>query len=145
MANAAKLFGMELESFKLFEWFFSRFVVPCIFNYSNKTPNQMQKSIVKFIALSYRRCSTCFVHYYAHHQEPFKLPLQPLVSLWMWRWTCFLTNRPRLEKTLMPETGWAASIQQINKFYNWLLHLLVVSFECLHGISVFMRYTCISR
>jgi len=30
----------------------------------------MQQSIVKFIALSYRHCSTCFGHYYAHHQEP---------------------------------------------------------------------------
>jgi len=49
----------------------------------------MQQSIVKFfIVLSYRHCSTCFGHYYAHHQEPVKLPLQPLVSLWMWRWTC---------------------------------------------------------
>src|SRR5215475_11614589 len=26
-------------------------------------------------------CSTCFGHYYAHHQEPVKLPLQPLVSV----------------------------------------------------------------
>jgi hypothetical protein len=30
----------------------------------------MQQSIVKFIVLSYRYCSTCFGHYYAHHQEP---------------------------------------------------------------------------
>jgi ascorbate-specific PTS system EIIC-type component UlaA len=29
---------------------FSVFVVPCIFKYSNKTPNQMQQSVVKFIA-----------------------------------------------------------------------------------------------
>ena len=29
-----------------------------------------------------------FGHYYAHHQEPVKLPLQPLVSVWMWRWKC---------------------------------------------------------
>jgi hypothetical protein len=48
----------------------------------------MQKSIVKFIALSQRHCSTCFGHYNAHHQEPVKLPLQPLVSVWMWRWKC---------------------------------------------------------
>jgi len=40
-----------------------RFAIPCIFNHSNKTPNLMQKSIVKFIALSYRHCSTCFGHY----------------------------------------------------------------------------------
>jgi len=25
--------------------------------------------------------STCFGHYYAHHQEPVKLPFQPLVSV----------------------------------------------------------------
>ena len=67
---------------------FLRFVVPCIFNHSNKTPNQMQQSIVKFIALSYRHCSICFGHYCAHHQEPVKLPLQPLVSVRMWRWKC---------------------------------------------------------
>jgi len=48
----------------------------------------MQQSIVKFIALSYTHCSTCFGHYYAHRQEPVKLPLQPLVSVWMWRWKC---------------------------------------------------------
>jgi len=38
----------------------------------------MQQSIVKFNALSYRYCSTCFGHYNAHHQELVKLPLQPL-------------------------------------------------------------------
>jgi len=32
----------------------------------------MQQSIVKFIALSYRHCSTCFGHHNAHHQEPVK-------------------------------------------------------------------------
>jgi hypothetical protein len=32
----------------------------------------MQQSIVKFIALSHRRRSKCFGHYYAHHQEPFQ-------------------------------------------------------------------------
>ena len=35
---------------------------------------------------------TGFGHYNAHHQEPVKLPLQPLVSIWMWRcsqpWHC---------------------------------------------------------
>jgi len=45
----------------------------------------MQQSIVKFYCFD---CSTCFGHYYAHHHEPVKLPLQPLVSVWMWRWTC---------------------------------------------------------
>jgi hypothetical protein len=48
----------------------------------------MQQSIVKFIALSYRHCSTCFGHHNAHHQEPVKLSSQPLVSVWMWRWKC---------------------------------------------------------
>jgi hypothetical protein len=32
----------------------------------------MHQSIVKLIALSQRRCSTCFGHYYAHHQEHFQ-------------------------------------------------------------------------
>jgi hypothetical protein len=41
----------------------------------------MQQSIVKFIALSYKQCLTCFGHYYAHHQETVKLLLQPLISL----------------------------------------------------------------
>jgi len=48
----------------------------------------MQQLIVKFTALSYWHCSTCFRHYNAHHQEPVKLQLQPLVSVWMWRWKC---------------------------------------------------------
>ena len=34
----------------------------------------MQQSIVKFIAFSYRHCSTCFGHSYAY-QEPVKLPV----------------------------------------------------------------------
>jgi len=58
----------------------------------------MQQSIVKFIALSYRYCLTCFGHYNAHHQEPIKLPLLPLVSVWMWRWkwsqSWSVTNKP---------------------------------------------------
>jgi ATP phosphoribosyltransferase regulatory subunit HisZ len=32
----------------------------------------MQQSVVKFTAYSHRRCSTCFGHYYAHHQELFQ-------------------------------------------------------------------------
>jgi hypothetical protein len=40
--------------------------------HSNKTPNPVQQSIVKFIVLSRRRCSTCFGHYHAHHQKPFQ-------------------------------------------------------------------------
>jgi len=56
--------------------------ITCFISVSQiKTTNWMQQSIVKFIALSYRHCSTCFGHHYAHHQEPVKLPLQPLVSV----------------------------------------------------------------
>jgi hypothetical protein len=32
----------------------------------------MQQSILKYIALSHRRCSTCSGHHYAHHQELFQ-------------------------------------------------------------------------
>jgi hypothetical protein len=65
----------------------------------------MQQSIVKFIAWSHRRCSTCFGRHYTHHQ---KLPqtavaasgfhvndevdvFPAVVGLLV------LTNRPRLE------------------------------------------------
>jgi hypothetical protein len=58
----------EAQTHSKFLWF----VVPCIFKYSNKTPNQMQWSFVKCIAQSHRCCSTCFQHYYAHHQELFQ-------------------------------------------------------------------------
>jgi len=104
----------------------------------------MQQSIVKFIALSYRHCSTCFGYYHAHHQEPVKLPLKPPVSVWMWRWKCsqpWLRTLPpphsygnqRLQRQfdglltmgmVMPETCWAVSVRQSNKFYDWLLHLV---------------------
>jgi hypothetical protein len=50
----------------------------------------MQQSIVKFIALSYS--STCFGHYNAHHQEPVKLPLQPLVS-------CLCSSQEEMKNT----------------------------------------------
>jgi len=106
----------------------------------------MQQSIVKFISFSYRHCSTCFGHHNAHYQEPVKLPSQPLVSLWMWRWKCSqpfsrLRTLPpphsygnqRLRRQfdellmmgiVMPETCWAVSVRQSNKFYDWLLHLV---------------------
>jgi len=81
----------------------------------------MQQSIVKFIALSYRHCSTCFGH--------------------------LLTNRPRLRTLppphsygnqrlqrqfdgllmmgiVMPETCWPVSVRQSNNFYDWLLNLV---------------------
>jgi len=48
----------------------------------------MQQSILKPTALLHRHCSTCLGHYNAHHQEPVKLPLQPLVAVRMWRWKC---------------------------------------------------------
>jgi hypothetical protein len=78
--------------------------------------------------------------------------LQPLVSIWMWGWKCSQPwsvcwcNQPglrtlppphsdgnqRLQRQfdrllmmgiLMPETCWAVSVRQSNKFYDWLLHL----------------------
>jgi hypothetical protein len=113
----------------------------------------MQQTVVKFIALLYSYCSTCFRHHNAHHQEPIKPPLQPLVSVWMCRRMCSrplsvsLTNRPRprthppaysygnqrlqrqfdrllMMGIVMPETCWAISVQQGNKFYDCLLHLV---------------------
>jgi len=123
------------------------------------------QSVLKFIALSYRHCSTCFGHYNAHHQEPVKLPLQLLVSVWMWRWKCSqpwsVTNRPRL-RTLPPphsygnqrlqrqydgllmmgivmsETCWAVSVRQSNKFYDWLLHLV----GCFIWVLFIYLYRC---
>jgi len=91
--------------------------------------------IVKFIALSYRYCSTCFGHYNPHHQEPVTLPLQPLVSVWMWRWKhsqpwSVSYGNQRLQRQfggllmmgiVMPETYWAVSVRQGNKFYDWLV------------------------
>jgi hypothetical protein len=41
-------------------------------NYSNKTLNQMQHLVVKFIAQSHRCCSTCFGQQCAHYQELFQ-------------------------------------------------------------------------
>ena len=96
----------------------------------------MQQSIVKFIALSYRHCSTCFGHYFAHHQEPVKLSLQLLVSVWMWLRTLpppHSYGNQRLQRQfdgllmmgiVMPETCWAVSVRQSNKFYDWLLHVV---------------------
>ena len=155
----------------------------------------MQQSIVKFIALSYRHCSTCFRHYNTHHQELVKTAVAAsgfrmnvevevfsavvglLVRLslcWcnsasdpfpcMFCWTrlllssCALTNRPRLRTLppphsyrnqrlqrqfdgllmmgiVMPETCWAVSVLQGNKFYDWLLHLV----GCFIRIKIFTR------
>ena len=41
----------------------------------------MQQSIVKFFCFVVQALLNMFWHYYAHHQEPVKLPLQPLVSV----------------------------------------------------------------
>ena len=79
----------------------------------------MQQSIVKFIALSYRHCSTCFGHY----NRPRLRKLPPPHSY----------GNQRLQRQfdgllmmgiIMPETCWAVSVRQSNKFYDWLLHLV---------------------
>ena len=112
----------------------------------------MQKSIVKFIALLYRHCSLCFGHYNAHHQEPVKLPLQPLVSVWMWRWKCsrprtfppphsYGNQRPQRQfdgllmmGIVMPETCWAVSVRQSNKILrlivapSWVFYLTEIRY-----------------
>ena len=41
----------------------------------------MQQSIVKFYCFVVQTLLNIFGHYYAHYQEPVKLPLQPLVSV----------------------------------------------------------------
>ena len=66
----------------------------------------MQQSIVKFLALSYRYCSTCLGQYNAHHQEPVKFDGLLMMGI------------------VMPETCWAVSLRQGNTFYDWLLHLV---------------------
>jgi hypothetical protein len=118
-----------------------RFVVPCVFIHSNKTNQLDATNIRKFIAFLYRYCSTCFGHYNAHNQEPVKLPLQPLVSVWMWRWKCSqpwsataentststFIRKQRLQRQfdgllvmgiVMPETCWAVSVQKGDKLTN---------------------------
>ena len=117
-------------------------MVPCIFSHSNKTPNKMQKTIVKFITLSYRHCSTCFGPYNAHHQEPVKLPLQPLVSVWMWSPSSGL-----LMMGIVTETCWAVSVRQSNKhFYDWLLHLvgcfIWVNFDSCKSLDLVYQCSC---
>jgi hypothetical protein len=64
----------------------------------------MHQSVVKFIAYSHRRCSTCFGHYCAHHQELLQTAVAASGFCLMSRWMCFqlwsvclLTNRPWLE------------------------------------------------
>ena len=78
----------------------------------------MQQSIVKFIALSYRHCSTRFGDYNAHHQEPVKPPLQPLVSVRMWRWKC---SQPR---TLPPPHSYGN--QRVQRQFDGLLMMGIV-------------------
>jgi hypothetical protein len=79
----------------------------------------MQQSIVKFIALSRRRCPTCFGHYYAHHQEPF----QTAVAASGFRMNAEMDVFPAVVGLLVgrrcvlaPPTH--ASTRQSNKFYD---------------------------
>jgi hypothetical protein len=122
-----------------------RFVVPCFFNHSNKTTNQIQQSIVKFIALSYKYCSTCF----GITMSIIRSSSNCRCSLWF-PYECgggSVLSRPQV-RTLRPphsygnqrlqrqfngllmmgivmtETCWAVSVRQSNKFYDWLLHLV---------------------
>jgi len=81
----------------------------------------MQQSIVKFIALSYRYCSTCFGHYNANRQEPVKLPLQPLVSVWMCRWKC---SQPWSVRTLPPPHSYRN--QRLQTQFDGLLMIGIV-------------------
>jgi hypothetical protein len=68
----------------------------------------MQQTVVKFIALLYRYCTTCYGHYTPHHLEPVKPPLQPLVpyecaggSVHSRGW--FVSNKPTMaENTSTP-------------------------------------------
>jgi len=97
---------------------------------SNKTPNYMQQSIVKFIALSYRHCSTRFGHHNAHHREPVKLPSWPLVSVWMWRWKC---SQRRL-RTLPPPRSYGN--QSPRRQFDGLPMMGVVMPEMCRAVSV---------
>jgi hypothetical protein len=93
------------------------FVVPCIFKYSNKTPNQMHQSVVTFIVQSHRRRSTCFGHYRAHHQELF----QTAVAASGCRVNAEVVVFPAVVGLL---TCWATSMLLNNKCYDWLVHLV---------------------
>jgi hypothetical protein len=100
----------------------------------------MQQPIVKFFALSYRHCSSCFGHYYAHHQEPVKLSFPyECGGGSVLNWPRLRTLPPphsygnqRLQRQfdgllmmgiVMPETCWAVSVRQSNK----ILRLIVAS------------------
>jgi len=78
----------------------------------------MQQSIVTFIALSYRHCSTCFRHYHAHHQEPVKLPLEVFSAV-----VGLLANRPRL-RTLPPLHSYGN--QRLQRQFDGLLMMGIV-------------------
>jgi hypothetical protein len=105
-------------------------VVPCIFNHSNKTTNEMQQSIIKFIALTYRHCSTCFGHYSVHSYGNQRLQRQFYVLLMM--------------GIVMPETCWAVSVQQGNKFYDCLLHLVGCFVRGIHVTLWVQNSVCVS-
>jgi hypothetical protein len=117
------------------------FVVPCIFNHSNKTPNQMQQSIVKFYYLVVQtllnmfralpcpsgncRCSLWFPYecgggcvlshgWLRTHPPPHSHGNQRLQRQF---------DGLLMMGMVMPETCWAVSVQQINK----ILRLIVAS------------------
>ena len=90
------------------------FVVPCIFNHSNKTPNQMQQSIVKFY---------CFVVQTLLNMEVFSAVVPRLRTLP----PPHSYGNQRLQRQfdgllmmgmVMPETCRAVSARQSNKFYD---------------------------
>jgi hypothetical protein len=118
------IFPLHLWIFKPLHMIYFRSLHQTLLKNSNKTPNQMQQSIVKFIAWSHRRCSTCFGYYYAHHQELF----QTAVAASGFR--IFL-----MMGIIMPETCWAPSMRLNNKFYDWLLHLVGCFIWILNGVS----------
>jgi hypothetical protein len=61
------------------------------------------------IALSYRLCPKCFGHYYAHHQESVKMPLQRLQRHF---------DGLLIIGKMMPETFWAESVRQSNNNFT---------------------------
>ena len=97
----------------------------------------MQQSIVKFIALSHRHCSTRFGHVLANRPRLRTLP--PPHSY----------GNQRLQRQfdgllmmgmVIPETCSAVSVRQSNKFYDWLLHLV----GCFYLRKLHLVEVCIS-
>jgi hypothetical protein len=101
---------------------------------SNKTPNQMHQSIVKFIALSHRCCSTCFRHYHTHHQEPF----QTAVAASGFHMNEEVDVFPAMVSLLQTDHGWKHVQRLCDKAINFTIDRCIwldVLFECLrmHG------------